>query len=275
MTFFNNNPSSSPEVEKIVGNVTGGSSHTTELVAVAEDILQPATENIAVEREPTPNFKPSPAYRLVYPWGIVKLRLLARLLAPRLKVTGTNNIPRRGAVILTPNHIAEADPPYIGVFSPRPLWFMAKAELFEMGVLGPIMKFMQAFPVEPEAADRASLRRAEELLKARQALVIFPEGRIVPPGEQGTILPGAVMLALRAGVPVIPVGLCGTEQIVPYGSVIPRPTLAPVRIHFGKSLTFDDLTSLPRREARKLAAARLKEGIDHAVHVARTGRNAD
>jgi 1-acyl-sn-glycerol-3-phosphate acyltransferase len=211
---------------------------------------------------------PSELYRYIYPWARWKMASLARVLAPRLQVTGTIHIPRRGGVILAPNHISDADPLYVGLMAPRPLWFMAKSELFEMGLLGPIMRFLQAFPVQPDAADRSSLKRAEELLKARQAVTIFPEGRIIQKGENSEILQGAIMVALRAGVPVIPVGLAGFEHIVPYGSVIPRPTLAPVHIHYGKPLHFDGLVDLPRREARRIATLRLQEGMQQAVRIA-------
>jgi 1-acyl-sn-glycerol-3-phosphate acyltransferase len=191
-----------------------------------------------------------------------------RVLAPRLRVTGRHNVPRRGPFILAPNHISDSDPPFVLNGSPRPLWFMAKRELFEMGVLGPAIRFCQAFPVEPGEADRAALRFTEELLRSGQAVVVFPEGRIAADGVMQELSAGVVLLALRSGVPIVPVGLRGTQHVVPYGTTIPRPTLARVRVHYGKSLRFDDIRDLPRRQQRETAATRLEEALRAAREIA-------
>lgn len=193
---------------------------------------------------------------------------MLRLLAPRWKVTGRQNVPARGPVLLAPNHIADCDPPFVGLSVYRPLWFMAKRELFEIPVLGPLIDFAQAFPVERGVPDRAALKRAEQLLKAGQAVVVFPEGQLSQNGQLQPLLPGVALLALRAKVPVIPVGIVGTNVLLPYGKVIPRPTLAPVHIHFGKALTFDDLAGLPSRVQRAQCVERLEEALRAAIKVA-------
>lgn len=191
------------------------------------------------------------------------------MLAPKWKVTGRKNIPVRGPVILAPNHISDVDPPFVGLSLFRPLWFMAKRELFSIPVLGPFMHFAQAFPVVRDAPDRASLKRAEELLRAGQVVVVFPEGRLSQDGELQPLLPGVALLALRAGVPVIPVGIAGTNRLLPYGATVPRPTLAPVRVHFGPPLSFDDLSELSSREQRKECLERLEKALREAVGIAR------
>jgi len=209
----------------------------------------------------------SRAFRTLYPWVRVKLQLTLRVFAPRLRVEGTIHVPRRGGVLITPNHISDIDPAFVGLFAPRPLWFMAKSELWEFSgirrFLGPMIGWMQAFPVDPDSADREALRRAESLLEARQALVVFPEGRIAHE-ETIPFQPGAAMLALRAGVPIVPVGLAGMQHVIPYGSLLPRPTLKPVALVFAPPLRFDDLAEMPRRAAREAATARLAEAMNHA-----------
>ncbi len=217
----------------------------------------------------------SPAYRAVYPYARLALAGVARALAPRLRVSGRFHVPRRGPVILASNHISDSDPPFILNGSPRPLWFMAKEELFSMRVLGldfgRIIRFCQAFPVDPQGADRAALRYTEELLGAGRAVVIFPEGRCSPTGEMGPVLPGTVMLALRARVPVVPVGLWGTQGVMPYRQMVPRPTLGPVRVHFGAPIQFDHIAALPRREQRAAAATLLETAMRQARAVAQSG----
>lgn len=221
------------------------------------------------------------AYRLVYPWMRTLLSFLWRLLAPRLRMTGTLNVPRRGGVLLCPNHISDLDPTIVQNASPRlasrSLWFMAKRELFGIklpiiGDLGPKIRFLQTFPVDPNEPDREALRYAEDLLKAGQPLVVFPEGYCSSNGELNEIQPGAVMLALRAKVPIVPVGLWGTQSVMPYGSLVMRPTLNRVRVHFGKPLRFDDLKDKPKREAREIATQRLTDAMKQARDVAKNGQ---
>ena len=212
--------------------------------------------------------EPTRVFRIAYPWMRDGFRLLARVLAPRLDICGSVNVPRRGAVLLAPNHISDADPPLVSLAAPRPLWFMAKREIFEMGKLGPLIRFFGAFPVDQHGFDRAALRHAQSLLENKQAVVVFPEGRCSPSAELEPALPGAVMLALRANAPVVPVGIWNTPRIVPYAATVPRPTFARVVVYFAPPIRFDDLADLPKREMREAATQRLHDAIAAARAVA-------
>jgi 1-acyl-sn-glycerol-3-phosphate acyltransferase len=213
---------------------------------------------------------PSLLYWTVYAPVHLMLRGVMRGFAPHWRVTGRENIPARGGVLFAPNHIADADPPLVGLSLRRPAWFMAKRELFEIRVLGSLIAFAQAFPVERNGADRTALRRGEDLLKNGQALVIFPEGQCSPDGVLQPLLPGAMLIALRTGVPVVPVGIHGSNAIIPYGEVKPRRILQPVRVHFGAPLDFSDLQSLPSRAQREQSTQRLEEALRAAIETART-----
>lgn len=217
------------------------------------------------------------AYRQLYPWLRTFLIALARVLAPRLRVTGQHNVPRRGGVLLCPNHLSDCDPPFLFPATPRPLWFMSKAEIFEMsypviGKLGPKIRFLGAFPVDPGEPDRDSLRHAQKLLESGEALVVFPEGACSPNGEMQEVMPGAVLIAQRSNLPIIPVGIWGTQHVTPYGKVLPKPTIQRVHIHFGSPVRFDDLKTLPKREARAVATQRLEDAIRAAREVAKNGK---
>ena len=119
------------------------------------------------------------------------------------------------------------------------------------------------------APDRAALKRAEELLKSGQIVVIFPEGQLSRDGELQSLLPGALMLALRARVPIIPIGIAGTNQVLPFSHVVPQPTLKKVHVHFGSPISFEDLERLPSREQRRIGAERLETALRAAIAVAR------
>ena len=214
--------------------------------------------------------EPSIAFWAAYGPVMMSLRLVLRGLAPRWRVTGRSNVPARGGVLLAPNHISDIDPPVVNLSLFRPLWFMAKSELFDIKVLGSLIRFSQAFPVERGGADRAALRHAEQLLKNDQAVVVFPEGRLSPGGELQPLLPGVTLLALRAGVPVIPVGIHGSNKVMAFGEVVPHPSLAPLRIHFSKPLDFSDLKDLRSREQREQSTLRLEAAMREAIEIAKT-----
>ena len=210
-----------------------------------------------------------PLFRRYHPFFGLCFRALVRVMAPRYRVSGRHHLPRRGPLILASNHISDADPPVLGAAVRFPIAWMAKRELWQIRWLAPVLDFVGSFPVDPATPDRAALKMAARVLEGGDALVVFPEGQISPDGELGPILPGAVLLALKSGATVVPVGMWGAQNIVPHGTTSPRPTLGPVRVHFGAPLRFDDLKELPPREARVQATRRLEDAIREARNVAR------
>jgi 1-acyl-sn-glycerol-3-phosphate acyltransferase len=200
------------------------------------------------------------ALRCIRGW----LRVVYRLLG-RLRVEGGANVPRAGPVILAPNHVSAADWPAVGVAAPRTLWFMAKEELFAIPILGPLIRICRAFPVRRDSADRSAFRLTEALLARGEALVIFPEGRVSEDARFQPLKHGVALLALRTGAPVVPVGLLGTERLLPFGKQIPRPVRDPVVVRFGPPIHMDDLRdgqrAAPSRAALETATERLAAGI--------------
>ena len=175
-----------------------------------------------------------------------------------IRFEGRHNVPKRGGVLITPNHFSDADPPTIGIALPRACYFMTKEELFHIKFWGWVIKVLRGFPVKRNTADRAALRRCEELLKEGEAVVVFPEGKLSETGKLQPFLPGALMAAQRAGVPIVPVGMVATDKLMPYGLLKPRHAGQPIIVRFGKPITVAELTNNGKGgDALKLGAERL------------------
>lgn len=176
-------------------------------------------------------------------------------LAFRPHVEGLEHIPATGGAIFAGNHLSVADELLLGTVVPRHLAFWAKSEYFKgTGVKGAFSKFvltgLGAIPVE-RAGGRAALSAfdaAIPVLKAGDLVAVYPEGTRSPDGRLYRGRTGAARLAVAAGVPIIPVGVTGTDKAQPIGTRVPRPGRAEITIRFGKPLDFtgrsDDRTSL-------------------------------
>lgn len=176
-----------------------------------------------------------------------------------LRSAGGGNVPRTGGVLICPNHFSDADPAAVAVTLPRSAYFMAKEELFSVPILGRLLNIFRAFPIKRDTADRSALRRAEELIRAGEAVVIFPEGGGNPEGVLQPLHPGALLLALRTRVPVIPAALHNTGVVWTYGAPLPRRAGVAVRVEYGEPLDLADLYG--KKGAVEEATRRLTERL--------------
>jgi len=140
----------------------------------------------------------------------------------RLELRGTEHIPRDGPLIITPNHQTFADPPLVTIPVRRPIYYMAWDRLFEIPGLAALIRRLRAFPVDIEASDRRAVREALRLLKAGEALMIFPEGERTPDGRMQPFKVGAFRLAVAHDTPVLPVSIRGAWEAWPPGRRLPR-----------------------------------------------------
>lgn len=145
----------------------------------------------------------------------------------RIRFEGLENIPRTGAFVLAPVHRSFIDFGLISALTRRPVGFMGKESLWKNKYFGAFISHLGAYPVNRGAPDRESLRRTLAILEGGKPLVLFPEGtrRSGPVIEH--LAEGAAYVASRAGVPIIPVGIGGSERALPKGKALPRL----VRIH--------------------------------------------
>ena len=148
--------------------------------------------------------------------------------------TGREHVPKRGAVIIASNHRSFLDPFVIGCCVPRPMYFMAKEQLFRHPVIGWFLGAMGAFPVRRGASDAESVRTARVLLERGSVLTIFPEGTRVRSGSLARPRRGVGRLVLETGARVVPVAVIGSEHS--RKGLRPRPVR--VRIRCGPALTF-------------------------------------
>lgn len=130
----------------------------------------------------------------------------------RSRAVGLENIPLRGPLLLASNHASFVDPPLIGSHLPRPLYYMAKEELFQIPIFGWIIRQVNAFPIRRREGDVGALRTAQRVLSAGGALIVFPEGRRQKGGVLGRPKGGAGLLAVKTGAPVVPVYVHNTHR---------------------------------------------------------------
>ncbi|MBQ7256606.1 MAG: 1-acyl-sn-glycerol-3-phosphate acyltransferase [Abditibacteriota bacterium] len=182
---------------------------------------------------------------LSYRIGRVFCRFFLTIFGPT-KACYTENVPEEGPVCLMPNHISYLDPPVTGAFLNRKVYFMAKAELFKIPVLGPLIRSFGAFPVTRGVADRRALARAMELMRAGEVVNIFPEGKRSETGEICDPNRGSFDLALKCGAVIIPTLIVGTEKSL--STINPKIHKAPVKVLYGKPLDTEKYKDLPKDE---------------------------
>jgi 1-acyl-sn-glycerol-3-phosphate acyltransferase len=145
----------------------------------------------------------------------------------RTTFDGLENVPTEGAFILAPVHRSFIDFGIVSGVTRRRMGYMGKESLWNSPLLGKFISTLGAFPVNRGAPDREALRRSQALLDRGEPLVLFPEGtrRRGPVIEH--LAEGTAFLASRAGVPIVPVAIGGSERALPKGKKLPRP----VKIH--------------------------------------------
>jgi 1-acyl-sn-glycerol-3-phosphate acyltransferase len=140
-----------------------------------------------------------------------------------------------GGGVIAANHLSAIDPSLLGSLCPRTIYYMAKAELLAMPVVGDVLMWTGAFPVRRGEGDRESLRQAREIAREGHMVGVFVEGTRQRFGYPGEVRPGATMIALQEGVPIIPCGI--------YSFGWTRSNRMPCALVWGDPI---DLGGLPR-----------------------------
>lgn len=221
-------------------------------------------------QESTPSDAPEPRRAgVTYALGRMIIAPLARM-TYRPRIEGRSHVPKSGPVIFASNHLSFIDSVAIPVAAPRPVHFLAKASYFEKpGVKGALIRtFFEsigAVPVERGVGQAAldSLELLRKLLEQGQAVALYPEGTRSTDGRLYRGRTGVAHLALQTGAQVVPVGLIGTDKVMPRGAK--RPTMRErVTVRFGVPLDLSAHGSTSSGRARRLATDEIMNAI-HAL----------
>lgn len=142
----------------------------------------------------------------------------------RTSVIGGERIPKSGSFILAPIHRSNIDTPLACTVTRRRMRYMGKDSLWKKRPIGWTLSALGGFPVSRGTADREALRRCIFVLESGEPLVLFPEGERKSGESVQPLFDGAMYIALKAGVPVIPVGIGGSERAMPKGKKYLRPS---------------------------------------------------
>ncbi len=201
-------------------------------------------------------------------WAVGRVTIQpATVLATRLKVYGKERVPLEGGCVLACNHFSWIDPPVLGASSPRAVFFMAKVEAHRVPGLGTLIRSFGAFPVRRGESDREAVRTMRRIVSDGNALGLFAEGTRQRSGEPGPVQPGAAMVAIQEGVPVLPAAIHGSQTWAP-------GNFHPVSLAWGEPMRFDGVPRGGRgyKEASALLEAEIRRLWEWLVDVHRLGR---
>ena len=166
-------------------------------------------------------------------------RNLYRLLS-KPNVEGLENVPATGPYLITANHLALTDPPLVLAFWPKPVEALGAANMMSLHIFGWLMRSYGIYAVQRDSYDRKAVKFALKVLQAGSPLFIAPEGSRSPTGMRPAH-PGAAYLAVKASVPIVPVGVMGTEHLF---SALRRGYRAPIVMRIGKPYQLPDIPLL-------------------------------
>lgn len=187
-------------------------------------------------------------------YGLAQKVVLPPVLALwRFQVLGKENVPADGPLIVASNHASYMDPLALGVACPRPLSYMAKAELFRIPVLGSLIRAVHAYPVErgEKTSAKAAIKKSVQILQEGRAVGIFPQGTRVREGD-GDAKAGVAVLANLGKAPVVPAYIWGSKDALKFHQI---------KVAFGKPL------HLPRdRKATREEVAKFRDDVMVAIN---------
>jgi 1-acyl-sn-glycerol-3-phosphate acyltransferase len=185
----------------------------------------------------------------------------------RPRAYGRDRVSKSGGLVYAVNHMHWIDIPLVGLLSPRNIDFVAKVEAVRVPGVGRFLEWHGTIAVRRGESDRVAVRKMLESARSGRVVGLFVEGTRLKTGRPGTAQPGAAMVAIQAGVPVIPMAIYGTQFWKP-------GNFAPCSLAFGEPLRFDDLPKNGRgyKEATIEIERRINVRFDWLAEVHAKGR---
>jgi 1-acyl-sn-glycerol-3-phosphate acyltransferase len=184
-------------------------------------------------------------------YGVAKVTvLIVGRMFWRLRAYGTGRVPAAGGLVIACNHISNLDPPLLGASCPRPIRYMAKRELFEIPVLGPLIRALGAFPVDRQGSATAAIKRSVEVIRGGDCVGIFPEGGRNVHGDKEARI-GVALVASLAGAPVVPAFVHNSGRAARF---------AQIKVVFGEPMHLP-----PGRKATREDLAKFTEDVMDAI----------
>ncbi len=172
----------------------------------------------------------------------------------RVKITGKENVLKEGGCIIAANHIHALDPAVILLTNKRAVKYMAKEELFKNPILRWLAKTFGIFPVKRDGKDLEAIKTSLRILKRKEILGIFPEGTRNGLRKGKKVKNGAVLIAMKAGVPIIPAGISGSYK-----------PFCKIKLNYGKPIYYDKYKE--EEQTKELADKLTKELMDEIVRL--------
>ena len=178
------------------------------------------------------------------------LGIVGRILF-RLEIVGRENVPAKGPFMAMMNHIYFIDPALVGTFCPRSIIIMSKIENYANPLFAVVLRHYGSFPVRRGEVDMSAIRASLQVLEAGKGLLMAPEGTRSRTRSLQHAHDGAAWLAVRSGVPIVPVALSGQENL---GKNIRRLRRTPLRIVFGEPFVFRTEGRVSREQLCQMSA---------------------
>lgn len=196
------------------------------------------------------------AHRVWYEFVRYLLWLIG-LLVFRVRCGGREHVPATGGVLILANHQSLLDPPLLGMVIPREINYVARDTLFDNKWLAPLIRSVNAIPIDRDGLGLAGLKETLRRLKRGEIVILFPEGTRTPDGEIQPLKPGFSALVTRTGACILPMALEGSYQAWPRRQPVPLPNL--VQIEIGPPLSAAEAGKLDERQLIAEVDRRIRE----------------
>ncbi len=179
-----------------------------------------------------------------------------------MEIRGIENLPESGGLIITSNHVSYLDPAVLVASLNRKIYFIAKKEVFKNTFISFLLNKLNAFSVDRDNVDMFAFKKAMNILREEKVLGIFPEGTRSSNGELQELKMGALKIAMKTGVPILPVGINGTHKIYPRGIKFPILFKHKIIVKYGAPRHFNKLKSkdkIYQKQELNLLSKKIKE----------------